>query len=449
MIFQKLFQLGITDQQPEWLKKKTFVAHTLNYLLIGMGLAFAFFSSFVAMDLVYAVMIGVLVILVLEVLIAVRVNTFSRIILATFPVSLATAYAAILTSADQPAIAVWATLRFAFIATPILLFDLKRERFIFVVVSIINVIIYQSYDYVNGLLEFGIDDTLARDGWFADVTGWGAIVCIFAMLIGIASANLQSENRIAQILEEANDQNDQLKISEAALNGKIQELADKQLLEERNMWISFGLAQFSALFRENEEDLDLLATKTLSKLANYMQVQQGTLYILSDDDNPKMEVRAAWAHTNREVLKQQVSLGEGMVGQCWLEKEEIYINDVPQSHVNIESGMGAAAPASVFLVPVQVNNKVYGVIELAALRGLETHERELVRKLSEILAITINSVKNYEHTAKLLKNAEEMSEQLLAQEEEMRLTAEDIQASHEEQSRRIKMLEEQLAAAQQ
>lgn len=449
MILKTYFQLGINDEQPQWLNKKVYIGNVLNVLLFGMGSAFAILSTLISEHLVYSALIGLSIIVLSVILTRFKQHTVSRIITALFPVTLGCLYTAILSSADDPNVGNWATIRFVFIALPILLFDLRHERLLFAVVALLGIGIYQSYDWINPLLEFGIDDTLAREGWFGEFANWGAIICIFGLLITLAAANLQSENSVSKILEEANQRNEHLKASEEELNSKIEELAAKQELEERNKWISDGLAKFSALFREHEEDLDQLAKSTLSELVTYLKAEQGMLFILNQDaNNPQLEPKAAWKPTDRDAMKHFICKGEGMVGQCWMDGEEIYLNNIPKKYIGQQADLNDSSTASVLIAPIKVNDQVQGVVELAVLRELSAHERELVQKLSEVLGITITSVKNHQNTSKLLQDAEEMSEQLLAQEEEMRQTAEDIQASHEEGAKKIKMLEEQLAALQ-
>jgi PAS domain S-box-containing protein len=124
-----------------------------------------------------------------------------------------------------------------------------------------------------------------------------------------------------------------------------------------------------------------------------------------------------------------------LAGQAWQEGDIVYLTDVPQNYVKITSGLGDANPTSVLIVPLKVNDQIFGVVEIASFSTFQDFEMEFVQKIAESIASTISSVKINAKTQHLLEESQEMTEQMRAQEEEMRQNMEELQATQEEMQR--------------
>lgn len=129
-------------------------------------------------------------------------------------------------------------------------------------------------------------------------------------------------------------------------------------------------------------------------------------------------------------------MGEGLVGQCFLEQDIIYLTDVPKTYASITSGLGEATPTAVILIPLKVNDLTVGVMELASLKEYQEHERTLLQKFAESIASTITSVQVNERTKQLLEQSQQQAEELKSQEEEMRQNMEEMTATQEEMQRK-------------
>jgi PAS domain S-box-containing protein len=126
----------------------------------------------------------------------------------------------------------------------------------------------------------------------------------------------------------------------------------------------------------------------------------------------------------------------------------IYLTEVPQNYISIKSGLGGANPRSILIVPLVVNDKIEGVIELASFNLFQPFEIEFLQKLGESIASTIASVKINERTKHLLDESQMQSEQMRAQEEEMRQNMEEIAATQEEMQRKNAEMERLVAETQ-
>lgn len=209
--------------------------------------------------------------------------------------------------------------------------------------------------------------------------------------------------------------------------------------DKKRNWATEGLAKFGEILRTNTNDLMKLSDEIIGSLVKYLKANQGALYIVDDDemegDNATMSMKACYAWDKKKYLNQKIHKGEGLAGQAWQEGDTIYLTEVPQNYIRITSGLGDANPTSVLIVPLKVNDQIYGVVEIASFNLFRDYEIEFVQKIAESIASTISSVKINARTQRLLEESQEMTEQMRAQEEEMRQNMEELQATQEEMQR--------------
>jgi len=208
--------------------------------------------------------------------------------------------------------------------------------------------------------------------------------------------------------------------------------------DKKRNWATEGMAKFGEILRTNTNDLGRLAEEIIGNLVKYLKANQGALYIIDDvesGEEPTMSMKACYAWDKKKFLNHKIYKGEGLAGQAWQEGDIVYLTEVPQSYVKITSGLGDANPTSVLIVPLKVNDQIFGVVEIASFSVFHDFEIEFVQKIAETIASTISTVKINARTQHLLEESQEMTEQMRAQEEEMRQNMEELQATQEEMQR--------------
>ncbi len=208
--------------------------------------------------------------------------------------------------------------------------------------------------------------------------------------------------------------------------------------DERRSWVNHGLAEFSEILRNNSQNMETLTYQVISRLIKYLDANQGGLFVVNDEDpaHPYLELTANYAYERRRYIQKRIEPGEGLVGTCYQEGETIYMDDIPDSYVHITSGIGKANPRALVIVPLKVNDVIYGILEIASFKKIEAYQIDFLEKIGANTASTISTVKGNLHTGQLLEQSQVQAQRLSEQEEEMRQNMEEMQATQEEMYRK-------------
>ena len=212
----------------------------------------------------------------------------------------------------------------------------------------------------------------------------------------------------------------------------------RQREDEIRNWTTKGLADFGDILRHNSENMDVLSSNVMRHLIDYLGVNQGAIYILNEQDpkNQFFEMKSAVAYNREKYLKVNFGTTEGLVGRCAFEKLPVYLKEIPEEYIKLTSGLGGAEPNYLLLVPLVINEKVLGVVELASFNEIPQYQIDFLQTLGENIASTISNVRITEQTNKLLSESKMRGEELSSQEEELRQNMEELQATQEESVRR-------------
>jgi PAS domain S-box-containing protein len=271
-----------------------------------------------------------------------------------------------------------------------------------------------------------------------------------ATALNTSIEELNKKNEFAKSLGDGNlDYEFQLSHEEDELGKSLMEMRDnlkkareeekkRKEEDERRQWVNEGLTKFADILRKDNDNLQKLSDNIIKNLVKYLGANQGGLFILNDEDeeNVVYELQSAFAFDRKKYKQKTFKPGESLVGTCAIEKEKIYLTELPQDYIEITSGLGDANPDSLLIVPLKHEEEVLGVVEIASFRELEQHEIEFVEKVAENIASTLASVRVNLKTNQLLEKSQQQAEELSSQEEEMRQNMEELQATQEEAARK-------------
>ncbi len=267
----------------------------------------------------------------------------------------------------------------------------------------------------------------------------------FAKEIGKGNYDVQFEP-----LSEQDDLGNALLEMRDNLKKAAEEEEKRKEEDEQRNWASQGIAKFSEILRENNDNLEELSYQIIKNLVKYTETNQGGLFTINDEDenNKYIELKAAYAYNRRKYLEKKIDMGVGLIGRVIQEGETIYMTDIPDNYINITSGLGDANPRSLLIVPLKTNDEVHGAIEIASFHKLEKYQIEFIERVGENIASTLSTVKINIRTNELLEKSQQQAEEMKSQEEEMRQNMEELKATQEESSRREKELEGKLEDCQ-
>jgi len=212
------------------------------------------------------------------------------------------------------------------------------------------------------------------------------------------------------------------------INEMIRNLKDTTQKNKEQDWLKTNLARFSSML-QGQRDMTTVANMILSELTPLVDANQGAFYVKEpcEEGRHVMKLLGGYAYTARKRLANEFRAGEGLVGQCVLEKKRILLTNAPDDYILVSSGLGEAAPLNIVVLPVLFEEEVKAVIELASFsRFSETHIAFL-DQLTESIGIVINTIEANSRTERLLIQSQSLATELQSQQDEMKKTNERLE----------------------
>ncbi len=235
-------------------------------------------------------------------------------------------------------------------------------------------------------------------------------------------------------------QDDALGNSLIDMRDRLQEVAREDKV--RN-WINEGQAKFGEILRQHSDNINVLGTKVVSNIVEYLGASQGALFVLKEEgENQYLELLSAYANKREKHIEKKIEVGEGLAGQAFKEGKTIYLTDIKTDHYDIKTGLGTSRPTSLLIVPLKEEERIEGIIEIASLKEIDKNQIEFIESIGESIASSLNAGKVNQTTKKLLADTQEKAEEMRAQEEELRQNMEELAATQEQMERRNKEMVE-------
>ncbi|MEU8976023.1 HAMP domain-containing protein [Streptomyces monashensis] len=180
-------------------------------------------------------------------------------------------------------------------------------------------------------------------------------------------------------------------------------------------WLESNLARIASLM-QGHRDLVEVADLILRELTPLVNAQFGAFFLAAPGARPGEGLKLIAGYGtdphNSQPLPGSGTSGRGLIAQAALEQKRILIHDVPRDYITINSGLGAAPPASVVILPILYEDQVLGVIELASFSGFSEVHLAFIDQFVNTIGVSINTIIANARTESLLSESQRLTTEL-------------------------------------
>ena len=255
--------------------------------------------------------------------------------------------------------------------------------------------------------------------------------------VNLLAANLTSQVRAIAEVATAVTKGDLTRAIQVDARGEVAELKDNintmitnlRLTTDVNTeqdWLKTNLARFTNML-QGQRDLTSVGRLLLTELAPLVNAHMGVIYQVDGEENPQLRLLAAYASDGVYPHQQLVPFGQGLVGQCAVDKRQRLVADIPTDAVPVSSTLLRVVPKNLVVLPILFENQAKAVIELASLSQFTTSQMNFLEQLTDSIGIVLNSIEATMQTEGLLKQSQQLAGELQTQQRELQQTNDQLE----------------------
>jgi CheY-like chemotaxis protein/HAMP domain-containing protein/signal transduction histidine kinase len=286
----------------------------------------------------------------------------------------------------------------------------------------------------NVAREVGVDGRL---GGQANVPGAAGTWKDLTGNVNLLAANLTTQVRAIAEVATAVTKGDLTRSIQVETRGEVAELKDNINTMISNLrettesnreqdWLKTNVAKFTGML-QGQRELNTVGQMLLSELTQLVNAHQGTIYHVAEIEGDRaLRLLSSYAHGSSPEFIQKIALGQGLVGQCAVEKTRILLTDVPSDFITISSSLGAARQMSIIVLPVLFEGDTKAVIELAALKSFSPGSLAFLDLLTQSIGAVFNTIEATMRTEGLLTQSQQLTVELQSRQRELQQTNEEL-----------------------
>ncbi|TMJ21593.1 MAG: response regulator, partial [Alphaproteobacteria bacterium] len=255
--------------------------------------------------------------------------------------------------------------------------------------------------------------------------------------VNLLAANLTSQVRAIAEVATAVTKGDLTRSIQVDARGEVAELKDNintmignlRLTTDVNTeqdWLKTNLARFTNML-QGQRDLTTVGRLLLTELTPLVNAHMGVIYQVENEDNPQLRLLSAYAGDGFDPHREVVQFGDGLIGQCAMDKRQRLVSEIPQDATPINSALLRVVPKNLVVLPVLFETQVKAVIELGSLTSFTTSQMTFLEQLTDSIGIVLNSIEATMQTEGLLKQSQQLAGELQTQQRELQQTNEQLE----------------------
>ncbi|HKV87158.1 MAG TPA: response regulator, partial [Candidatus Dormibacteraeota bacterium] len=211
------------------------------------------------------------------------------------------------------------------------------------------------------------------------------------------------------------------------INEMIRNLRQTTEKNTEQDWLKTNLTRFTRML-QGQRDPMTVSKMILSELAPLVHAEHAVFYgmVGANGRAAHLAYQAGYGYRQRRTVPLEFQLGEGLVGQCAIEKKRIVVTEVPVDYIKISSGLGESKPANIVVLPVLFEGYTRAVIELASFTPFSATHMDFLDQLTESIGIVLNTIDANSRTEELLKQSQSLANELQSQQDQLQRTNEEL-----------------------
>nr|WP_199040112.1 PAS domain S-box protein [Dyella sp. ASV24] len=193
---------------------------------------------------------------------------------------------------------------------------------------------------------------------------------------------------------------------------------------EAQRWVKAHVASIARELQSITEPY-ALGDRFLSSMARLAPIGHAALYA-HEPSTQRLRLQGNYAAA---LARPVFSMGEGLVGQCGVERRILTLSDPAADFLKVATGLGEHPPTQIMVVPVLRNERLLGVVELGTLAPFTGAQQELVTELMPVLAINMEMLEYGLDMRRLLEQSRQQAASLIEKTAALEATQHTIEAA--------------------
>src|SRR6516162_1052508 len=227
------------------------------------------------------------------------------------------------------------------------------------------------------------------------------------------------------------------------INAMVQSLRESVQASQEQDWLKTNVARIGSMM-QGHRDLEVVAELIMEELAPLLGAQHGTFFLAEESrGETRLRLIAGYGLRAEKDAPIQYRIGQSLIGQVAKSKRAIVVDEIPPGYIKISSGLGEAPPANLAVLPLQFEDQVLGVMELASFTKFTPIQVAFLEQFTETLGVSVNAIIANARTDALLGQSQRLTAELQARSSELQSRSEELQLSNADLEEKAAQLAEQ------